>query len=197
MRDALKYLFIILLLACCCSLAAIGPNFLEFIQEDLVFRLDGKTLELDGDYWFCNNTQEDITQQLYFPIPSDSMNAPAEKIRLVMTDPMPGQTAKIISVNKHGFWFEVSLPTQTIAVCQISYQQKLQGNSARYVLMSTHSWGKPLEWVKYTLITTKKLQIDKLPLPDPLIKVKGRKRIYQWELTNFMPEDDFIVEFHR
>lgn len=195
MRDDLKYLCIILILAGSLSLIAIGTNGLEFIQEDLEFRLDGKIFKLTGDYWFCNNTDKDITQQLFFPIPADSLNAPAEKAKLKLIKPLPGQKVKLLSVGKQGFWFEVSLPAKTIAICQISYRQKLYGKSAKYVLMSTHSWGKPLEYAKYTLITPSALQVTNLSLSEPEVHLQKGKRYYRWEYLNFLPQADFTVEF--
>jgi len=176
-------------------LFAIGSNFLEFIQEDLVFTLDGKTFELKGDYWFCNNTEEDITQQLFFPIPSDSLNLPAEKVTLQAVKPLPEQKVRLIDVTKQGFWFEVSLPAKTILVCKISYKQKITGKTATYVLRSTQSWGKPLEHARYTLVTRNKLRKTYPPLQDAAVKHKIFTKHYIWEYTNFMPEADFRIQF--
>ncbi len=195
MRRMMKLLLSSLFTLVCLGLMAIGSGSLNFFQEDLEFRLDGKTFRLSGDYWFCNNTDRDVVQQLYFPIPSDSLALPADKIKLKLIDPLKGQKARLLSVNSQGFWFEVSLPAQTIAICHIAYRQRLYGNVARYVLMSTHSWGKPLEYAKYTLITSRRMQLQHLSLEEPVTCVKGGKRYYRWEILNFMPEADFRVDF--
>ncbi len=184
-----------LLLLACLSLAAAGPGSLEFIQEELEFKLDQDWFKVNGNYWFSNNTGNVVIRQLFFPIPADSLNAPAERVKLKLKDPLPGQKVKILSVSQQGFWFELSLPAQTIAECHISYRQKLKGNSARYVLRSTQSWGKPLELAKYTLITSNKLQVLKLTLSDPEISVRGGRRCFRWEYQNYLPDTDFEVEF--
>jgi hypothetical protein len=197
MNQILKYPLTCLVLLTCLSLAAIGSGSLDFFQEDLEFRLDGRTFRLSGDYWFCNNTHEDITRQLYFPILSDSLAAPADKIRLKLVKPLRGQKAKLLSTGKQGFWFEVSLPAQTIAICHIAYRQRLYGNTARYVLMSTHSWGKPLEYAKYTLIIPSGLKVENLSLPSPAVHLVKGKSHYRWEYLNFLPQADFSVQFTK
>jgi hypothetical protein len=179
----------------CLCLGAVRQNGLEFIQEDLVFKLNPGLWQVSGDYWFCNNTEEHITQQLYFPIPADSLNAAAEQIKLKLVKPLAGQQGRILSVTPQGFWFEVSLPAKTLANCHLSYRQKLSGKTASYVLLSTQSWGRPLEIASYTLITPKKLSLTKITLDNPAIKEKGCKRYYSWDFTNYLPAHDFSVEF--
>lgn len=176
-----------------CTLYAIGS--LDFTGESLVFKLSANEFKVSGDYRFSNYSSEDVTQTIYFPIPTDSTAHPATKIKIKLLKPLPGQNCKLMAINPHGFWFELTLPAKTIAVCHISYRQKLRGNSAKYVLMSTQSWGKPLEDVKYVFYACKNIKLKSISLPDPVVKTGIFSKKYTWEYKNYSPEQDFIVEF--
>ncbi len=191
----MKYLIISLLLICCLGLYANDFNRLSFTQENLTFRLGKKIWKVDGDYWFTNATDKPVTQKMYFPIPEDTYIMPAEEIELKLKKPLKGQSCKMLSVSEKGFWFEVTLPAKTIAVCNIKYQQKLLGWVAKYVLLTANSWGSPLEYAKYTLIMPSSFKAAKLSHRNAKVKQKWNKLYYTWEYTNYQPKTDFEVEF--
>jgi len=120
---------------------------------------------------------------------------PAQDISIRIIKPLAGQNCTIININPKGFWFELTLPAQTIAVCKIKYKQKLIGKKAHYILLTANSWGKPLEYASYTLFTPKKLKITSMPLDAPIRHNSLFNRIYQWDYINYAPDRDFIVEF--
>jgi hypothetical protein len=177
-------------------LSAINSNYrVDFTQEDLSFTLSKVLFTLDGDYMFSNYSPEDIVQNIYFPIPADEKTLPAQNITMNVIKPLPGQKVKIMSISPQGFWFELTLPAQTIAVCKIKYEQKLLGKSAKYILLTANSWGKPLEYAKYRLSVSKHVKMTKMPLDNPVVKKGLFHNKYGWEYNNYVPDKDFIVEF--
>jgi len=192
----MRYLLIPIFLLISISIMAGNSNYrVDFTQEDLSFTLSEGLFKLDGDYMFSNYSPEDITQNIYFPIPADEKSLPADHITMEVIKPLAGQKVKITSVNPQGFWFELTLPAQTIAVCKIKYEQKLLGKSAKYILLTANSWGKPLEYAKYTLNVSNKMNLVKPPLDNPVITKRLFGKQYKWEYTNYSPDKDFIVEF--
>lgn len=191
-----KYSFIVVLLFFCVyALADNSVYRLDFTEENLEFELSDGKWKLDGDYMFSNYSPEDITQNIYFPIPADSSALPAYDVSIKIIKPLKGQKCKLLNINPKGFWFELTMPAQTIAVCKIKYKQKLIGNRAHYILLTANSWGKPLEYANYTLNVPNKLRLKAMPLDNPIVKKGMFHKKYVWEYTNFSPDKDFIVEF--
>ena len=186
--------FIVAPILCLTSQNCLAQSCLEFSSEDLQFTLYGDTWKVRGNYVFSNYSTEDITQQIYFPIPADSTISAAQDLMISIKKPLEGQKCKMLAVKPEGFWFELSLPAQTITTCQIAYRQRLRGKLAKYILLTANSWGKPLEKAKYTLYVSNKLRIKKPPLPNPIIKQGWFHIKYTWEFTNYIPTCDFIVE---
>jgi hypothetical protein len=191
----LKYTLSVFLLLLCISLTAQGSARLSFMQEDLNFKLSLHTFTVDGRYWFSNESDENIKQALFYPYPTDDYLGKAEFLKLKLIHPLKGQNVKKLSGSDKGFWFEVTLPAKTIMECRIAYKQKLKANKAKYIILTTNSWGRPLEQAIYTLQVPHSLKITSLSLAEPDIRHKLFHDVYRWELKNFHPDTDFIVEF--
>lgn len=192
----MKYFLLVIIILFSLSLLAQGSGRLSFMQEDLNFKLTQHTFTVDGIYWFSNESNETIKQALFYPYPQDDYLGRAEFLALKLIQPLKGQVVNKRSESDKGFWFEVTLPAQTIMECRIAYKQKLKANKAKYIVFTTISWGRPLEQAKFTLKVPHGLKITTLSLADYGIKHKLLHDVYRWELKNFRPEADFIVEFH-
>jgi hypothetical protein len=179
----------------CAGLSAQASTRISFMQEDLIFKLSRHTFTVDGSYWFSNESNETITQALFYPYPQEDYLGKAEFLKLKLINPPQGQNVKKLSESDKGFWFEVTLQAKTIMECRIGYKQKLKANTAKYIIMTTQSWGKPLEQAVFQLKVPRCLKITKLPLDNPSVKSTWFHSIYSWERKNFWPETDFIVEF--
>ncbi len=187
--------FCLFLLLCICSQAFCSEYRLDFTGEELTFSLGSKLWQLDGDYLFSNYSPEEIKQTIYFPIPTDTTAMPAHDVSIKVIKPLKGQICKMLSVTPKGFWFELTLPAQTIAVCKIKYKQRLLGKRANYILLTANSWGKPLEYAKYTLNVPNKIEIVSMSLDEPIVRKGLFLHQYQWDYINYAPDKDFIVEF--
>jgi hypothetical protein len=78
---------------------------------------------------------------------------------------------------------------------QIGYRQKLNSDSAIYILKTTKGWGKPMDWAEYKLIVPDYMSIKKFSYsPDKTYKIE-KNTIYYWKKLNFMPNEDMIFYF--
>lgn len=98
-----------------------------------------------------------------------------------------------INKDKRGCRF--ILDTRSCNAVYISYKQKLFENYARYILLSTQSWGEVLKRVEYKLKISDHIRITYFSIePDGEICLDFG-RLYLWQRENFMPDRDLIFEF--
>jgi hypothetical protein len=77
----------------------------------------------------------------------------------------------------------------------IAYHQQLKTNRARYILLTTNYWQKPLKQVDYKLVTDLDFSITCFSIqPDKEIPIDNKK-VYLWHKENFTPQYDFIIDF--
>ena len=86
-------------------------------------------------------------------------------------------------------------PKDTVDV-NIFYRQKISSVN-KYIIVSTQSWGKPLETAVYTLTTDKKLKIKSFSYTPDSIKEVNDKRLYFWKKQQFMPTIDFEITIDK
>lgn len=165
----------------------------DFFKEDLRFRLTEEYFEVDGDYYFRNNNSLPIVSRLIYPFPNDSLFGTISSIRCI---DLSDSSVAIEKYFDSKITFSINIPAYKTKVYNIGYHQKTTGNIARYILTTTHQWGKPFEEATYKLTTTK-IIIDSLSyLPDK-VEVFQDSSVFYWDNKIFMPDKDFEVFFHN
>ena len=53
----------------------------DFIKEDITFRLDSLYLDVEGYYWFANNFDKAVINEIFYPFP-DLPGGTIDSIRL-------------------------------------------------------------------------------------------------------------------
>ena len=168
---------------------------IDFFKEDLQFELNENFFKVAGNYYFRNVGDHDIKVTLFYPIPRDSMLGAYDSASV--TAPSQQTASPITVIKENGFFFNVEVGVDTIACYHVAYRQKLLGERAKYIFTSTKSWGKPLEKVDFQLRFPKTIKIDSLSmLPDSLQECNDTYTLF-WERKNFMPEEDFVVYYHK
>jgi hypothetical protein len=162
---------------------------LEFYREDLTFTLTKTHLKVDGLYYFRNDADKEVSYLLFYPYPPDSLMGSVDST--FAFDPH-GKSCKLHD-RRDGMTFSATVSAQDTTVYRIGYRQSLINHSARYILITTQSWGKPFEEVTYQVIS--KLKHLKFNYPPDQVKRKGKERIYIWHKNHFMPDKDFIIQF--
>lgn len=164
----------------------------DFFREDVTFRLDGRFLKVEGCYWFANPAGKPVNSNIFYPFPIAS-GAEVDSIRLF--DLFAGRSSVFRNEGGRGISFDLFVAPHDTALFQIGYRQKLNGDSAVYILKTTQGWGKPLELAEFKLIIPNSLVIENMAYPYHKLYQIGEEKIYYWRMEKFMPEKDMGFHF--
>ena len=177
---------VFLLFFCSC---AFGQEVI-FYKEDITFRLTSKYFIAEGTYWFSNPSDHDVQSPIYYPFPANG-----EVDSTDIFDISKGTQPKVSNRTDAGFSWVVAIDDHDTALYHIAYRQKIDCDSAVYILRSTQSWNKPLEYAEYKLIVEDSIMVTGYSFePNKVYDIDGKK-IYLWRYSNFMPGKDFVVHF--
>ena len=164
----------------------------DFFQEDITFHLNKSQFDVEGYYWFTNNSDKPIISNLFYPFPNYS-GEKIDSIRLFNIS--GGENLHYNIEGNHGISFNVYIVPKDTILLQIGYRQEIKSDSASYILKSTKAWGKPLVKAEYKLIVPDFFKVKKFSYtPDKSYEIQNQK-IYYWKKKNFMPEKDMIFYF--
>ncbi len=166
---------------------------LQFYREDLAFEIKDNYFIVDGIYNFCNNGETVIEQVLFYPFPIDSLYGVVDSINAL--DFNAKELAIITKITERGFYFRIELHPYGIGKYKISYRQKLLGNKAEYILVTTQKWNKPFESAQFKLITPAKLKIISTSYVPDSTKQVNSKILYYWSKKDFMPDRNMVFYF--
>ena len=163
---------------------------LHFTEEDLSFGIADSVFSVQGIYYF--STDADGKYSILYPFPEDEIYGDPYDIRVL--DMQKGEEIAFKSLkNSRSIRFVVNADEDTPVL--ISYKQRLHSNTARYILMSTHSWKESLGRVEYKLEIPGSMTITFFSIqPDSEVDL-GESRLFLWQRENFMPNCDLIFEF--
>jgi hypothetical protein len=165
---------------------------IQFYREDLIFRLSEKHLTVDGMYYFCNVSRDTVSSILFYPFPLDKDYGKIDSVEVVAYPEL--NTVTIQNTGK-GLYFKVNVNPYNARKYKIKYRQKILGNKAEYILLSTQQWRKSLELGNYKLIVPHNLQLDSLSVkPDTLYNKIGYK-LYCWQKRDYMPDGNILFYF--
>jgi hypothetical protein len=186
----MRILFCLQLLLCSCA----SGQRADFFREDITFRLDGIHLDVEGYYWFANNSDTFVAADISYPFPNWS-GEEIDSIRVFNISAAHKTRYDMDGTN--GISFHMFIPQHDTAVVQIGYRQKLNGDSAVYLLRTTQGWAKSLNRAEYKLVVPDSLVVkDFSYLPERSYSI-GREKIYFWGMEHFMPVRDMIFHFQR
>jgi len=167
---------------------------IDFFKEDVVFRLDGVYLLVEGYYWFANHANNPIIGDIYYPFPFWA-GGPVDSVRIFNIS--VGRAIGFNMEDRFGASFLLHLTSMDTAWLQIKYRQKLNSDSAVYILKTTQGWGKPLESAEFKLVTPDSITIKKFSYPPDESCEMEKLRLYRWKSKIFMPNRDIIFHFYR
>jgi hypothetical protein len=165
---------------------------LQFYREDIIFSINMKYVEINGEYYFCNVGEKDIRLALFYPFPENTKG---------LIDSLVVEDLKTKAVIPHreagsGIHFELFVKAYGQSAYRVFFRQKLNENYFRYILNSTATWGKSLEFANYELQMSLTIIPDSLTYPPDTSFIQNNLRHYKWKKTDFMPDRDFEVFFH-
>ncbi|MBN1339180.1 MAG: hypothetical protein JXA03_07645 [Bacteroidales bacterium] len=167
---------------------------ISFYAEELTFTLQQDWFDVEGTYFFRNNTPDTVRQLVFYPLPvADDLGlagaVEAECLYpLLDAKTIAGQTEK-------GAHFRLKINPNDTAVYKISYRQQITSNKAVYILTSTKKWKTPLEKSVIKLNMPMNLAVTWLSYDADSIIFENDRLVYKWLYTDFMPENDFELQF--
>lgn len=162
---------------------------LSFETEQLVFTVQDSLWLFDGDFGFYNSGLQALEQAIYFPVPANETQNPANQVSVVIGEEQ--RSLPVFGVSPQGFWFQLSMQPQSYETVRIHYQQVLHEDQAYYVLLSALTWGKPLAYASYSLHLPEGVRLLHYPFADPKTSTQDGEDIYYWEFYDFVPEVNF------
>lgn len=195
----MKRIWLLFLLWAALGLDAQSAGF-NFEGEKLDFHLrpDAETgeliWELDGVYWFSNLSEKPLSQVIAYPVPSDSLCSEVQDLSLRIVSYGDSSSVKLLNQWPQGFSFRLEAPQRRLVALRIGYHQRLQGKTARYVLMTTNSWGRALPLSEISLRVDKSLAVKSISLPGYQLESFEEDALFAWSLSDFVAETDLIVE---
>lgn len=168
-------------------LALLAQSPISFFEEHIDFKLDNSYFNINGIYSFSNSSKERITRQIIFPFACTINKIDSVKI-------LDLNTLQMLPYKKmsNAVAFEISIPPKDTLDIHIFYRQKA-GRKNTYILTSTQTWGKPLDYAYYTFCASKETVIDSFSYSPDAVKVVGNDKCYHWEKHDFLPTRNFEV----
>jgi hypothetical protein len=183
----LSILFLFLFLA-----AGVRSQKIEFFSEDLTFRLQQETFEVDGLYFFRNTSDAVIHQNMIYPFPDVEKYG---EISFISINREGDTNTMLRNQTERGALFMVILQPREEAAYRIIYRQQLKSNEAKYIILTTQKWGKPFETADYKLEFPDSIQLTNISIEPDSTFQKDNQHTYLWHRENFMPTVDFEFEF--
>jgi hypothetical protein len=165
---------------------------MDFYSESLTFRLQHGQFELDGLYYFRNNTQTELRQVLFYPFPDTEKYG---DISYISITPKNDTTSLLIKQTDKGALFMVHLAPGQESAYHIIYRQNLASNQAKYIILTTQKWGKPFNKADYRLEVPEPIRLTNISIEPDSTFFKENQQIYIWQRKNFMPSVDFEFTF--
>jgi hypothetical protein len=166
---------------------------IEFFKEELVFTLDSSCFSVNGDYFFRNPSNSNLDTRIFFPVSKTPGYSAIDTI--LIYDVTKPDHPLMVEVKDSVASFSLSFLPFSEKCVKIYYKQHHNRSRARYILMTTQHWKKPLELAKYSLITDKNISISHFSIPPDKSEDFGETRLYYWNRQQFMPDKDFVFEF--
>lgn len=183
----LKILLLTLLLG-----TLVSAQDMDFIGEDITFRLDTVSFSVEGHYWFANRSDRNLRGHILYPLPA---SADGLVDSFYVANITKGRMVSYRKMGKSGISFYAEMAPFDTLLFRISYKQKTGRDSVTYILRSTQQWGKALEFARYKLITPLTFKVKNFSYPpEKTWEIDGIK-IYSWEKIYFMPDRDIIFYY--
>jgi hypothetical protein len=152
------------------------------------------TLTVKGTYLFTSKNGSAERYTLYYPFPLDSsMDYPSS----VVVTSEDGLKTYPIMREKEGVDFTVQIPKTGACTTMVVYKQHVRHDKAKYILLTTHSWGEPLCDSHYSVTISPSLTLSYISYACDSIKPGNHGLTYYFYRDNFLPDKDFEVSWKK
>ncbi len=170
------------------------PGPVSFWREYVVVEpSDGRT-RVVGDYYFRNTTDDTVAIGVSYPFPVDAYHAIPSKVRAWSLD--GEQPAPFGFVNDgNAIRWRMEFEPREERRFRVEYVQATPRGRARYIVMTTRLWGKPIELAEFEFRVPASLGNVELSFEPDRVEMRGDTTFYYMKRSPFMPDRDLEVRW--
>lgn len=164
----------------------VGPHSVHFVEEDVALEVRegaGSSLTVRGRYLLHNRGLVPVRLPIEYPIAGASGPDRFEVLRVAL-DGVPERFEQL----EGGIGLQAWIGAGREAVLEVEYRQRLAERRARYVVLTTRKWGRPLERAHFRVTLAEGCVLERASPPIDRATGEGVARDY-W------PEEDLQVEW--
>ena len=169
----------------------------DLVRESVTFILDAQHVAISAELVFKNSSSYAVSQMLFIPMPIRKEGL--KRDTLVVHDMTANRFIKEPRNQPAGLLFALAFDPESNKKLRVCYTDDHNGTSFTYPQkMQADYWQGPLSFGSYTLkYDETELVIDSTSMtPDNSVK-EAEETILTWKRTNFKPEKEFEVWFHK
>jgi hypothetical protein len=170
---------------------------LAFDSEHIRLDIIGDSVEVHASYVLRCRAAGRPLPPLMYPFPEDSLMGGFRMISACMhawhdSVSAPVRWEDVPGTNAVRLW--LSACVADMIVTDVIYRQELHDDYARYIVTTTHAWGRPLTRASFDI----RLPPGAIPIEFsfPFEPIEGTDR-YRYEATDFMPDRDIMVRWRE
>jgi len=170
----------------------ICPAKIHFIKEKIIIRIQNGELEVNGHYFFWNESGSSDATLLSYPF----FGKFPHKINVHTNK--DGKYSKVSyrkAYKKNSITFPIYLNPKTELEVKVRYIQKILENQAVYILTSTEKWRENLKEANFDILISKELKGVNISYETDSIEEHGNFVIYRISKKDFMPTKDLIISW--
>lgn len=164
----------------------LSQKAINFLKEEIEIKIQDSILEVKGVYYFKNEANWGVLTILEYPFPVDKNHY----------YPLFIDVKNItFKKRKNSIFFPLNFKPFEIKKVDVIYKQKLKNKKARYILLTTKMWGKPLKEAHFKIEVPLSFKNLKISYKPQKIEIIGNKKILYINKKNFIPEKDILIEW--
>ncbi|MBC8376828.1 MAG: hypothetical protein H8E26_12345 [FCB group bacterium] len=163
-----------------------------FLGEDLVFYVSDSLCVMRGEYHFLNPTEEAIKTRLFYPLPVSEQLPFPDMIQVRSLE--SGVHLPIMGADS-GVSFVLEMDAASEANIHVEYWQTTEDHVFEYILTSSQTWGRSLEWANYEIHVPDHLQLEYCSLDIDTSWIEIEKKVYLISRENYLPVNDFKIQW--
>ncbi|HPI28878.1 MAG TPA: hypothetical protein PLS75_10405 [Candidatus Marinimicrobia bacterium] len=163
----------------------------DFSAEQLTFTIHPQFIEMTGIYYFTNRTGQEIKLPIIYPFQVNSHQAFPDSIAVSLGNGSPLH----FEIRKESIYFSVPLLNKEQNALEIYFRQPITRPQFEYILTSTSSWQKPLEFADFMIRVPLTYRLANLSFPYEKIDTTDDFQVYHLHFENFYPEQNLIFSW--
>jgi len=166
----------------------------QFAGEKIEITIHDNYCSVKGTYTFRNNHSESIKRMLFYPFPIDSTLLFPDSIKI--SNVKKNKNISFVDA-KTGIYFPIDVPAGKTVVYQVFYTQQTCTNKFEYILTSTQSWNRPLDFAEFIIKIPVELELKLLSYKSDSMEKVNHFNVYKFHKEKFMPTKNLLVEWAR